>query len=89
MFLGLVKHGMRGFRLLDCRRWRSCRTGCSRFPSPIAMQLIEEELGQPINAIYSELSPEARRGGQPRPGEVCMHPYLMSGQVNIESSACL
>ena len=28
------------------------------FPSPIAMQLIEEELGQPVAAVYTELSPE-------------------------------
>ena len=28
------------------------------FPSSIAMQLIEEELGQPVGALYSQLSPE-------------------------------
>jgi predicted unusual protein kinase regulating ubiquinone biosynthesis (AarF/ABC1/UbiB family) len=28
------------------------------FPSSIAMQLIQEELGQPVGAVYSQLSPE-------------------------------
>ena len=40
------------------------------FPSAIAMQLIEEELGQPVGAIYAQLSPEpvaAASLGQARP----------------------
>ena len=41
-----------------CRRCRSFRIGCPPFPTEIALQLIEEDLGVPASAIMSTITPE-------------------------------